>query len=87
MEGYGYGDEQHFIGEDLRPDLGEGALGGEEDLSEAVMWLVLTAGSDPSAAWAAEGLRERGLAPIELVQSGELDGRRGTTGSARTAHG
>jgi hypothetical protein len=30
--GYGYGDEQHFIGEDLRPDLGEGALGGEEDL-------------------------------------------------------
>ena len=38
------------------------------------MGLVLPAGSDPSAAWAAEGLRERGLAPIELAALHELDG-------------
>ena len=38
------------------------------------MWLVLTGERDPSAAWAAEGLRQRGLAPVELVRSGDLDG-------------
>ena len=87
MEGYGYGDEQHFIGEDLRPDLGEGALGGEEDRSEAVMWLVLTAGSDPSAAWAPRVSASVGSPPSSSCRAASSTGRRGTTGSARTAHG
>lgn len=36
------------------------------------MWLVLCSPSDVSARWAAEGLRRRGLTPLELVTSDKL---------------
>ena len=36
------------------------------------MWLVLCPSSDVAGRWAFEGLRARGLAPIELVTSESL---------------
>ncbi|MCQ6556830.1 hypothetical protein NPS70_27115 [Streptomyces sp. C10-9-1] len=44
------------------------------------MWLVLCGPEDRSALWAYEGLRERGLAPIDVVEPETL------TRSARSAH-
>ncbi|CCK24472.1 hypothetical protein BN159_0093 [Streptomyces davaonensis JCM 4913] len=44
------------------------------------MWLVLCGAGDPAAHWAAAGLRERGLDPVEVVDAGTL------TRAVRSAH-
>jgi hypothetical protein len=36
------------------------------------MWLILCESNDHTAFWAAQGLRQRGLAPLEVVTAGQL---------------
>jgi hypothetical protein len=52
------------------------------------MWLVLSSSPDPAAAWIAEAMRRRGLAPVELIpvelllQARRWDHRVGTEGAS-----